>query len=187
MHAILVDRDGVINRERSDYVKSWDEFEFLSGTFTALKLLSTLGIPILIVTNQSVIGRGITDVDTINDIHATMTQLVVDNGGRIDHIFVCPHAPVVQCDCRKPKPGMLLQAQSRYQLDLSKSFFIGDSITDYIAAKAAGCQPILVRTGRQGSTIDRLLLEQKAKQVPVMADLRTVANHLISGEKDIFR
>ncbi len=184
MHAILIDRDGVINSERSNYVKNWGEFEFLSGSLSALKMLSPLGIPLLIVTNQSAIGRGIVDTETINDIHRRMTQHVLESGGRIDHIFICPHHPDDQCSCRKPKPGMLLQAQSQYALDLSKSVFVGDSITDYLAAKAVGCQSILVRTGRQGAEIDRLLAEQKAEQVPIMANLLAVATHLVTVEKE---
>ena len=150
MRGILLDRDGVINRERADYVKCWSEFEFLPGVLQALGRLTHLQVPILVITNQSVIGRKIVNRKIIDQIHQNIHKAINAGGGRIDDFFVCPHHPDEHCRCRKPAPGLLLQAAERYNLKLSESVFIGDSITDYQAAMAVGCQSILVESGRQG-------------------------------------
>lgn len=149
MRGILLDRDGVINRERADYVKRWDEFEFLPGVPAALRTLSALDAPIAVITNQSVIGRGLVDRAVIDAIHARLCAVVRAAGGRIDAVFVCPHAPADHCRCRKPQPGLLLDAAAYFGLDLRHSVFVGDALTDYAAARAAGCHPLLVRSGRK--------------------------------------
>lgn len=153
----LLDRDGVINHERADYVKQWSEFEFLPSALPALQRLATLGVPILVITNQSVIGRGLVSGATIQRIHRQAQDVIEKHGGRIDGFFVCPHHPDEKCACRKPKPGLLVQAASRFELELANCLFIGDSITDFQAAQAAGCQSILVASGRQGSQLHKLL------------------------------
>ncbi len=155
--AILLDRDGTINRERADYVKSWAEVEWLPGALEALAALAPLDIPILVVSNQSSVGRGILEIDTLAATHDRMCTTVVAAGGRIDAFLVCPHRPDEECTCRKPKPGLLLQAAQRFDLDLGRCLFIGDSVTDLQAAQAAGCPCILVRTGRQGERLPELV------------------------------
>jgi len=155
--SIFLDRDGVINRERSDYVKSWEEFEFLPGSIEALSKLSNLGVPIIIITNQSAIGRGAANQETINEIHNRLITIVQERGGRIDDIFVCPHRPDEACKCRKPQPGLLLQAAAKHHLNLDRAVFVGDAITDFQAALAAGCACILVKTGRQANQIESLV------------------------------
>lgn len=155
--AILLDRDGVINRERPDYVKSWDEFELLPGVLLGLKRLSSLGYPILVISNQSAIGRNHVTADTVDAIHRRLQELVEQAGGRLDAFFVCPHRPDENCQCRKPKPGLLYQAAARYDLTLQECIFVGDSVTDYQAALAAGCESILLETGRQGLTLRNIL------------------------------
>lgn len=154
---IFLDRDGVINRERADYVKSWDELELLPGSLEALVHLAALDIPVIIITNQSAIGRGVVDVKTVEAIHERLIKLIQQNGGRIDDVFFCPHSPDEACKCRKPKPGMLLLAANKYQLNLNRCIFIGDSITDFQAAQTAGCNSILVKSGRQADRIDSLV------------------------------
>jgi D-glycero-D-manno-heptose 1,7-bisphosphate phosphatase len=155
--AIFLDRDGTINRERADYVKSWQEYEWLPGALNALAALAQLDVPILVVTNQSVIGRGILDASALQAIHAQVRAEALAAGGRLDDFLICPHGPADQCACRKPKPGLLLEAAARYNLDLGRCVFVGDSITDMQAAQAAGCAWLLVRTGRQGATLDTTL------------------------------
>ena len=155
--AIFLDRDGTLNRERADYVKSWQEYEWLPGALDALAVLATLEVPILVVTNQSAIGRGILDPGVLHAIHAKAQAEALAAGGRLDDFLICPHAPTDGCACRKPKPGLLLDAAVRYNLDLRRCLFVGDSITDMQAAEAAGCAWQLVRTGRQGPTLDGAL------------------------------
>ncbi len=157
LQAILLDRDGTLNRERADYVKSWQEYAWLPGALDALAVLAALDVPILVVTNQSAIGRGILDPDVLHAIHAGARAEAQVAGGRLDDFLICPHAPAEGCACRKPKPGLLLQAAARYHLDLRRCVFVGDSLSDMQAAAAAGCPCILVRTGRQGPTLDAAL------------------------------
>ena len=146
--AIFLDRDGVINRNRNDHVKSWSEFEFLPGILTALRRLTQLEWPVVVISNQAVVGRGLVSQRTIDEINAHMVSVVQSMGGRIDHVFYCPHRPEEKCTCRKPQPGLLLQAAEQMKLDLARSFFVGDAESDVMAAKAAGCRPVLVKTGR---------------------------------------
>lgn len=155
--AIFVDRDGVINRERRDYVKSWDEFIFLPGALTALQRLAALDLPILMVTNQSAIGRGRVSAAKIAVIHTHMEAAITKAGGRVDQVYHCPHRPDEGCVCRKPAPGLLLQAARDYGLELERCLFIGDAVTDAMAAHAAGCHAILVRSGRQGAQLTSLV------------------------------
>lgn len=174
--AIFVDRDGTINVERSDYVKSLDEFEYLPGAVEALARLGRLNIPVIIVTNQSAIGRGITSAARIDEIHAALAARVSEAGGRVDAVYVCPHHPEARCSCRKPKPGMLLAAATRFGLLLHRCAFIGDSVTDLGVAKAAGCKPFLVRTGLHAQEVTELA---KVDSSVVIADDLTDAVSLI--------
>jgi D-glycero-D-manno-heptose 1,7-bisphosphate phosphatase len=146
--AIFLDRDGVINRNRSDHVKSWSEFEFLPGTLEALRRLTQLGWPVVVISNQAVVGHGLVSRQTVEEINAHMVAVVQSVGGRIDQVLYCPHRPEEGCDCRKPRPGLLLRAADRLGLDLSRSFFVGDAESDVRAAQAVGCRPVLVKTGR---------------------------------------
>jgi D-glycero-D-manno-heptose 1,7-bisphosphate phosphatase len=183
--AIFLDRDGTINRERADYVKSWQEYEWLPGALAALALLAHLDAPILIVSNQSAVGRGILKMDVLDAMHAQACAEAVAAGGRIDDFFVCPHTPAEQCSCRKPQPGLLLKAAACYGLDLARCIFVGDSITDLQAAAAAGCPCLLVRTGRQGQVLDDLVagLDGALAETPILDDLGAVARQLIAVEK----
>jgi len=146
--AIFLDRDGVINCNRPDHVKSWPEFEFLPGAIKALQRLSQLGWPVVVVTNQAVVGRGLVSRRTVEEIHAQMMAAVCGAGGRMDEVLYCPHGPEDRCACRKPRPGLLLLASARLGLDLSRSFMVGDAESDVFAAQAVGCRPVLVKTGR---------------------------------------
>lgn len=185
LEAIFLDRDGVINRERADYVKSWDEMEILPGALAALRQLATLPVPICVLTNQSAIGRQIVSAETVDAIHTRLAALVAEQGGRIDAFFVCPHHPDAGCDCRKPKPGLLWQAARRFQLDLRHCIFVGDARTDSSAAQAAGCPCILVRTGREGITLPSAL--EGGTNDPIVADLTQAASIILrtyAGQDD---
>jgi D-glycero-D-manno-heptose 1,7-bisphosphate phosphatase len=146
--AIFLDRDGVINRNRTDHVKSWAEFEFLPGVLDALRQLAQLEWPIVVISNQAIVGRGLVSRQTIDEISEQMTSVVWSRGGRIDKVLYCPHRPEDHCECRKPRPGLLLRAASEMDLDLPRSFFVGDAESDVLAAQAVGCRPVLVKTGR---------------------------------------
>lgn len=148
MKAIFLDRDGVICENRSDHVKSWAEFQFLPGAKESLAALSRTGLPIVVVTNQAIINRGISTAEEVEKIHRRMVAEVTASGGRIDRVVYCPHRPDEACDCRKPKSGMMLQAAREMDLDLAQSYLVGDAATDIIAGHQVGCRPILVLTGR---------------------------------------
>jgi D-glycero-D-manno-heptose 1,7-bisphosphate phosphatase len=146
--ALFLDRDGVINENRPDHVKSWDEFEFLPGVLASIRQLAQTNLPIFVVTNQAVINRGIVPVATLDDIHCRMLSAVQETDGRIDKVYYCPHDNHEMCDCRKPQPGMLKQAAHEFGIDLTRSFIVGDAWTDVEAGLAVGARSILVMTGR---------------------------------------
>lgn len=145
--AIFVDRDGVINVNRDDYVKTWNEFAFLGGALDGLRALAALPASVIVITNQSAIHRGLTTRAHVDEIHTRMVSRIRQEGGRVDGLFLCPHRPDEQCDCRKPKPGLFLQAAEQFNLDLPGSFFIGDNETDVLAALNIHATPLLVKTG----------------------------------------
>jgi len=144
---VLLDRDGVINRNRSDYVKSWEEFEFLPRSLAALRMLAEHDVTVIVVTNQSAVGRGLLALGELERIHDRMKSEVEAHGGRIDAILCCPHAPSDGCACRKPRPGLLLEAMKRFSIDPDLCYVVGDSTNDLLAARAVGIPFIMVMTG----------------------------------------
>jgi D-glycero-D-manno-heptose 1,7-bisphosphate phosphatase len=179
VQAILLDRDGVINQERADYVKCWDEFCFLPGVLRALARVAIVPVPILVISNQSAIGRSLVSWQTVNEIHRRAQAAIEVAGGRIDAFFICPHHPNDHCECRKPKPGLLGQAARAYGLDLGRCVFIGDAVTDFQAAQSAGCPSILVETGRQGPILHKKL--EGIKEVTIVADLTAAVSLIVEG------
>jgi D-glycero-D-manno-heptose 1,7-bisphosphate phosphatase len=182
LQAIFLDRDGVINRERSDYVKSWDEFELLPNVLPALRRLAKLQIPIGVLTNQSAIGRGLVSAAQVGDIHHRLARLVEEGGGRIDAFFVCPHHPDDNCSCRKPKPGLLYQCAQHFGVELAQCVFVGDALTDYLAATAARCNAILVTSGRQGTELHRLLQDHRHhdhREIAILPDLSGAVDEIV--------
>jgi histidinol-phosphate phosphatase family protein len=145
--AIFLDRDGVINANRPDYVKAWSEFVFLPRALAALRRLASSDFVIVVTTNQSAIARGLAAEATVREIHARMIAEVERAGGRIDAVYYCPHLPEENCACRKPQPGLYLRAARDLDLDLARSLVVGDAFADVAAAAAIGAQPILVLTG----------------------------------------
>lgn len=150
---IILDRDGVINYDATGYIKSPDEWEAIPGSLEAIAQLNRLGYHVLIVTNQSGIGRGYYDFEALDSIHEKLQSELAAVGGHIEAIFFCPHHPIDECNCRKPKPGLLHQIQEKYALDFSHTYFIGDSISDIHAALSVGCKPLLVLTGNGERTL----------------------------------
>jgi histidinol-phosphate phosphatase family protein len=148
--AVLVDRDGVLVRNRDDYVKTLSEMEILPGALEALAVLAKKEHRVFVVTNQSAIGRGLTTHAKVDRMHSHLARQVQRVGGKIEAFLVCPHTPEDGCDCRKPAPGLLFQARDRYGVDLDSAVMIGDWDTDTRAARAAGCTSILVMNGRAG-------------------------------------
>lgn len=146
--ALFLDRDGVINLNRSDHVKTWDQFIFVAGALSALRRLRLAGIPIVVVTNQAVIGRGMVEREVVEDIHQRLRRAVEWAGGQVLDILYCPHAPEDNCDCRKPQPGLLIEAARRYGFDLSRCALVGDAVSDIQAGQSVGCATVMVRTGR---------------------------------------
>lgn len=147
-YTVFLDRDGVINHDSDAYIKHPDEFHFISKSPDAIALLNAKGFQVILITNQSAVARGMISVQTLDAILKKMTRGVEQAGGRIKDIFFCPHGPNQGCDCRKPKPGMILQAVACHGIDLKKAFMIGDSAKDIECGKNAGCAiTILVKTG----------------------------------------
>jgi D-glycero-D-manno-heptose 1,7-bisphosphate phosphatase len=147
--AIFLDRDGVLIENRSDYVRDWSEVNVLPGAISALSNSAIKDYKVIIVTNQSAVGRGLMSLKTANEINEQLVNLIHRHGGKLDTVYMCPHRPEENCLCRKPKPGLLLQAAKDLSLDLSRSWMIGDAWSDLQAGQRAGVrQSILVRTGR---------------------------------------
>ncbi len=147
--AIFLDRDGVIIKNRSDYVRDWADVELYPQALKALANASHLNYNFVIVTNQAGVGRGLIPISVANDINHRLVSKIEKAGGRIDGVYMCPHKVEDLCACRKPRPGMLLQAAKELSLDLSRSIMIGDAISDVEAGLAAGVGKIvMVRTGR---------------------------------------
>lgn len=146
---VFLDRDGVINVDSPDYVKSPDEFHFIPGSTEAIAMLHQAGCDIIVVTNQSAVGRGMISHETLQRIFDKMIQGVEADGGKIKDIFFCPHTPDEGCSCRKPAPGLILQAAEKYDIDLYHSVMVGDSVKDIAAARAARCRlAALVLSGK---------------------------------------
>ena len=142
--AIFLDRDGVINKERKDYVKSVEEFQIIDNIPKVIKILKEKGFVVIVITNQSAINRGLVTIETLNEIHNHLQKILKDNNTSIDDFYFCPHIPDENCQCRKPNPGMLIKAVQDHDIDMNQSFMIGNSLTDVQAAQKAGCKGILL-------------------------------------------
>lgn len=147
MKAVFLDRDGVVNRERADYVKSWAEFEFLPGSKEGIALLCRNSCKVFVITNQSGVARGVVSEESILEIHRNMVAEVEAAGGRIEEVYYCGHHPEDMCRCRKPEIGLFERAFADHGIDPQKSYMVGDKQADIEAGKRAGCRTILVRTG----------------------------------------
>lgn len=184
MKLVILDRDGVINEDSESFVKTPEEWRPIPGSLEAIARLCRADYRILISTNQSGIARGLLDIDTLNLIHNRMLNHVRQKGGEIDAIFFCPHSAEDNCECRKPKPGMLQDIAARLKVNVTGVPIVGDSLRDLESARAVDALPVLVRTGkgkrteagiRAGDWGDGLA------QVPVFDDLSGFADALLGG------
>lgn len=178
---VFLDRDGVINKDSPDYVKNWSEFEFLPGSLDAIRLLTEKNYQVVIITNQSIINRKMASLDDLEFIHAMMKKAVKDGGGEIKDIFFCPHSPEDGCSCRKPEPGLILEALKKYGIAAKDSVMVGDSAKDIECAKKAGCRyAILVKTGNYGQAVS-VLEEKKIFSDHIARDLYEAAGWIIAN------
>lgn len=179
---VFLDRDGVINVDSPDYIKSWEEFAFLPGSLQALVDLSRAGYHVILITNQSIIGRGMVPLPVLVDMHQRLRQAVADGGGQIFDIFYCPHRPDQHCDCRKPEPGMIFQAKERHGIDLLRTVMVGDNAKDIACGQNAGCgATVLVQTG-SGAKAQKELARQAMAPTAVVADLQAAAQMIMTGQ-----
>ncbi len=144
--AVFLDRDGVINKERRDYVKTINELEMIPDVGKAIKKLKGAGFLVVVVTNQSAVNRGLTNHDNINKIHSTIQNHLRKSNASLDGFYYCPHRPDENCECRKPKPGLILKASQELRIDLKSSWMVGDNDSDIEAAKSVGCKTVKVDT-----------------------------------------
>ena len=178
MKLVILDRDGVINYDSEQYIKSPTEWKPLPGSLEAVAKLTQAGYKVVVATNQSGVGRGLFDMDTLNAIHNKMHRAVQTVGGRIDAVFYCPHPADSQCNCRKPKPGMFERIGACFNTVMTDIPSIGDSQRDLEAAAAVGAQPMLVLTGKGEKTrADNRLPEGTL----IFADLAAAIEHILKS------
>jgi len=176
MKLVILDRDGVINHDSDQYIKSPDEWKPIPGSLAAIARLNQSGYRVVVATNQSGIGRGLFETDTLMAIHDKMLKALAQVGGRIDAIFFCPHTNADNCECRKPKAGMYKEIAARMNVDLAGVPAIGDSLRDLHAAATVGAQPMLVLTGKGRKTQDDPSLPPGT---PVFPDLAAAVAHIV--------
>jgi D-glycero-D-manno-heptose 1,7-bisphosphate phosphatase len=184
MKLVILDRDGTINADSTDYIKSPEEWTPLPGALEAIARLNHAGWHVVLASNQSGLGRGLFDVTALNAMHAKMNRLLAAAGGRVDAIFYCPHTPDDNCHCRKPEPGLFEQIGERYGVDLPEVPAVGDSLRDMVAAARAGCQPHLVLSGNGAGFRDRPLPESFPAATRVHDDLAAFAEWLLVSSPD---
>ena len=178
MKLVILDRDGVINQDSDAYIKSPEEWIPIPGSLDAIARLNHAGYYVAVATNQSGLARGLFDIDTLNAIHQKMLDELAKIGGHIDSFFFCPHGPDDDCDCRKPRPGLLHQISDRMDADLAGVPVIGDSLRDLQAADSVDASPILVLTGKGKKTLSEL---KDFGEVPVYENLAAAIDDLLAN------
>lgn len=178
MSLILLDRDGVINHDSADFIKSPAEWEPIDGSLEAIARLNQSGYRVAVISNQSGIARGLLDIETLNRIHSKMRRILAQLGGKIEAVMFCPHGPEDNCHCRKPQPGMLNDLAHRLRVSLDNVPVVGDSLRDLQAAQAVGATPILVKTGKGKKTLKQGIPEG----VAVYKNLAAVADALLGSK-----
>ena len=175
MKLVILDRDGTINHDSEDHVKSIAEFRPIKGSLEAIARLTQADYRVVVATNQSGIARGLLDTRTLFAIHDTLQRALGQVGGRVDAFFFCPHKAEDRCPCRKPQPGMLLEVARRFNISLADTYMVGDAQRDLEAAAAAGARPVLVLTGKGAKTRAEGKLPADTR---VFTDLAAFAEHL---------
>ena len=177
MNLVVLDRDGVINEDSDDYIKSPNEWMPIPGSLEAISRLNHANVQVVIATNQSGIARKLFDIRTLNDIHHKLHQSLSKVGGHLDGIIFCPHGPDDGCHCRKPQPGMLEEIAQRFRCELTDLYFIGDSLRDIQAAQAVDARPILVKSGKGSRTLASNNPELSG--LPVFDDLSQAVDEIL--------
>jgi D-glycero-D-manno-heptose 1,7-bisphosphate phosphatase len=180
MKLVILDRDGVINYDSAQFIKTPAEWKPIPGSLEAIARLNQAGYRVVVATNQSGLGRSLFDMDTLNSIHEKMHKALFTVGGRIDAVFFCPHTADSDCECRKPKPGMLRRISQTLNINLKGVPAIGDSLRDLQACAAVGCLPILVRTGKGERTRAEGNLPEGTLE---FADLAAAVDHILAHKK----
>ena len=179
MQLVILDRDGVINQDSGEYIKSPDEWIPIPGSLEAIARLHRAGWRVVVATNQSGIARDLFDLDTLMRIHEKMHRAVQETGGLLDAVFFCPHGADDDCDCRKPRPGLFHDIARRLRINMKGVPAIGDSLRDLQAARNAGAHPILVKTGKGSETLEHPGLEP---DVPVFNNLASAVDALLTPD-----
>lgn len=181
MPLVILDRDGVINEDSADFIKSVAEWIPIPGSIDAIAHLSRAGFTVVVATNQSGLGRGLFTVDDLNAMHQRLNTLVEEAGGKLAGIYYCPHRPDEGCVCRKPAPGLLDAIACELEVELKGAVTVGDSLRDLQAGLARGCEPILVRTGKGAGTEASLLAADHSviQNLKVFDSLSSCADFLI--------
>ena len=182
MKLVILDRDGTINVQSDDFIKSADEWMPLPGAMEAIAQLNHAGWHVVVASNQSGLGRGLFDVAALNAMHTKLHKQLAVVGGRIDAIFYCPHSPEEKCNCRKPLPGLFEQIGERYGVDLKQVPTVGDNLRDVQAAVAAGCPPHLVLTGQGARHRGQMLPPDYPPDTVVHEDLAAFAEFILAQE-----
>ncbi|TAK62147.1 D-glycero-beta-D-manno-heptose 1,7-bisphosphate 7-phosphatase [Methylobacter sp.] len=175
---VLLDRDGVINCDSDDFIKSPEEWLPIEGSLEAIALLNNNGYKVVVITNQSGLARGLFDAAMLEKIHTKMQRMTAEKGGKIDAIYFCPHGPDDDCDCRKPKPGLLKAFADDNNVNLNGVTVIGDSLRDLQSAEAVGASPILVKTGKGEQTLHK----NPNLNIPVFKNLYDAAKYITSRQ-----
>ena len=170
---VILDRDGVINEESDDFIKSPEEWHPIPGSMEAISRLTEAGCRIVVVSNQSGLARGLFSIGDLNRIHERMVRTATERGGMIEAVFFCPHGPDDGCECRKPRPGMLRQIMERLGAPATLCWFVGDRLTDVEAARRAGIHPVLVQSGKP-------LPAPPPADVPVYPDLAAFTDDFLA-------
>jgi len=183
MKLVILDRDGVINHDSANYIKSPEEWSALPGSLEAISLLNKAGIKVVIATNQSGVFRKLFSEETLGKIHQKMKDQLAEIGGHIDAIYYCPHSPENICACRKPEPGMLLKALKDFDMAASDTCFAGDSIKDIQAAQTVGCKAVLVETGNGKKTMTDHSHAIELENTEIYKDLFSFTQALLVKDK----
>lgn len=184
MQLIILDRDGVINQDSPDFIKSPEEWQPIKGSLEAIAQLSQAGYDVVVMSNQSGVGRGLFSADMLGQIHVRMIDYVQQLGGKIQSILFCPHHPNEDCHCRKPNTGMYDELADRLKISFSDVYSVGDSLRDLQAATSAGAKPILVKTGNGRKTLQELNSTPNSDllNVPVFQNLAKFVTTLLHGD-----
>lgn len=184
MKLVVLDRDGVINHESDQFIKTPDEWKPINGSLEAIARLSQAGFNVVVITNQSGVGRGLMSADMLAQIHVRMIDHIQQHGGKIQSILFCPHRPDEDCKCRKPKTGLYKELSTRLGLSFMGVYSVGDSLRDLEAAAEAGATPVLVKTGNGRKTLKQLNSTpiEKLDGVLVFDNLAGFADALLSNE-----